>query len=213
MNMTTRKICLAATFIALVVVISSFLQIPMGESIRVDLSYAVVMVASLGFGGLFGALIAFLARIINDMIFSGSISIWWAIGSAFWALCIGYFNQFIVKRFSNKVIRIVLLCVFVMSISFVSFVGIVPFLAYYIIGVDYMFMVSIGVIAAITDGLVALIVGYPLYIAVTKIPISQKFGIYTYKSCKKSDRTIKGDEQLQDNLMTYLDYEDNNDNE
>ncbi len=163
----TRKICLLGILIALVIVLSSYCQIPFGSFIRLDLGYAVVTVAALYMGGIYGAVVAFIARIINDFIFSGSISIWWAIGSAFYGLFIGISYKLLL-RIKSKIVINVLFAISTVVISFISFVGIVPLIAHFF-GISYLFMVGIGIIAAIMDAIVALVIGYPSYLAIKKI--------------------------------------------
>ena len=164
-----KRLCLGGLFIAIILVLSSYLQIPLGGYIRLDLGYAVVMIASLLFGGIYGGIIAFLARILNDFIFSGYISIWWAIGSAFFGWGVGIMYKYFICRIKLKVAKISALAITTIVASFISFVGIVPILARIIIGVDYVFMLSIGVVAAITDAFVALCIGYPVFELLNKI--------------------------------------------
>lgn len=163
----TQKLCLSGILIALIIVLSAYCQIPLGASIRLDLGYAIVVFAALYLGSYYGGLIAIIARIINDFIFSGSISFWWAIGSAFFGFAIGLAYK-LSQKISNKYIQTVVLYVSMAIISFVSFAGIVPIIAS-CIGLDYRFMLGIGVIASVADAIVAMVVGYPLYCIFYKI--------------------------------------------
>lgn len=157
----TKKLSLAGVLIALIIVLSSYCQIPLGTSIRLDLGYAIVVFAAMFMGPIYGGVIAFLARIIADLIFSGSISIWWAIGSAFFGLAIGIMTK-LTNKLIKKRIKIIVIYISIIIISFISFAGIVPIIAL-CFGLNYYFMLSIGVLASIADAIVALVLGFPAY--------------------------------------------------
>lgn len=159
MRANTKKMCLSGLFVALCVVLSTYVQVTIGASIRLDLGYAVVMVSSLSFGGLYGCTIAFLARVINDLIFSGTVSVWWAIGSATFAWGIGFVYIHFIINVRKTTQRLFLLALITIVSSVAAFIGIVPVLANLMVGANYGFMLGIGVIAAITDAVVALLIG------------------------------------------------------
>ena len=165
------KLCLSGISIALVIVLSTYCQLPLGPSIRLDIGYAVVVIAAMYLGASYGCVIAFLARIINDLIFSGSISFWWAIGSAFFGLAVGLMYHF-VNKLSNKKLQAVLVSISLIIISFVSFAGIVPVVAS-MVGLEYNFMLGIGILASIADAIVSVVLGYPAY-EVLKLKVLKK---------------------------------------
>ena len=164
---STKKLCLGGILIALIVVLSSYCQVPLGASIRLDIGYAVVTFAAMYMGPVFGFFIALFSRIINDLVFSGSISFWWAIGSAFFGLAIGFVYP-IIAKIHNGIVKTIILAIVVTIISFVSFSGIVPIVASWV-GLEYGFMLGIGVLASIADAIVALVLGYPVYKAICRI--------------------------------------------
>lgn len=161
MHKNLFKLCLSGLFISLIVVLSAYCQIPLGSSIRLDIGYAVVVIAAMYFGPLYGGGIAFLARVLNDFIFSGSVSFWWAIGSAFFGFAIGLV-YILFKRIKNEKLRAVAVAFAIAVISFISFAGIVPVVAL-TVGLNYSFMLGIGVLASVADALVGIVVGYPAY--------------------------------------------------
>ena len=56
----------------------------------------------------------------------------------------------------------------IISIPFVSFAGIVPIIAS-CVGLDYKFMLGIGVLASVADAVVSIVLGYPLYYIFSKM--------------------------------------------
>ena len=160
-NKGIKKLCLACIFIALIIVLSAYCQVPLGTSIRLDVGYAVVVIAAMHLGAGYGCAIAFLARVLNDFIFSGSVSFWWAIGSAFFGLAIGLVYALAKKAESAKV-RAAIMSAAIIVISFISFAGIVPVVAT-CVGLNYSFMLGIGILASVADAIVALVLGYPLH--------------------------------------------------
>jgi len=157
--------------IALIVVLSSYVQIPLGAAIRLDLSYAVVMFVSLLFGGLYGGAVAFIARILNDFIFSGTVSIWWVIGSAAMAVIIGASQKLFLSKIKKRIVKRAATVTVTIAACAAGFIGIVPVLAHLMIGIEYSVILGYGVLAFISDAIVMVVLGYPLYLTLIKLSI------------------------------------------
>ena len=186
MNKSTKikRLCLSGMLIALSVVLSAYIKIPIGESIRLDLGYAVVMIGSMFFGGVYGGVIAFISRILNDLLVKGNVNlihVWWAIGSAFFGSVIGLVYTRFLLKLRNRRIKICILFLATICVSFIAFVGIVPPVAALITGTLYSLQLGFGVTAFVVDAIVALCIGYPLYEILIRIPNIHNFGVIKRK--------------------------------
>ncbi|MDR1733435.1 MAG: ECF transporter S component [Oscillospiraceae bacterium] len=175
MSLTLRRVALSAVLVALIVVTSRFVQIPLFATTRLDLSYAIVMVAALLLGPLYGGTVGFLARAVGDLAFSGGIKIPYALGSAAMGAIIGLAQKYWLCKISNKALRFAASAAAAAVGAAVGFIGIVPALGALLFGAGYMVVLAHGATAALVDTIVASALGYPLYRILVKTPAVKPF--------------------------------------
>ncbi|MDR1693302.1 MAG: ECF transporter S component, partial [Oscillospiraceae bacterium] len=110
-NISIKRLCVTAMLIAVSVSLSAYIKIPLGDAISLDLGYSVVMVGAMLFGGVYGGIIGFFSRIINDLLVKGSVNvihIWWAIGSAFFGGFLGLIYTRIIINIRKRLLKIVI---------------------------------------------------------------------------------------------------------
>ena len=104
-----KKITYLGMGIALYVVLSYTVKIPLINQIRTDFGYLVFGVFLCLFG-IEGTIVGVLGCIISNLLYSGTFPIGWALGQLFIGLVCGY----MFKKTDNTIVRVIIACLSVL---------------------------------------------------------------------------------------------------
>ena len=117
MNLKTKRICLLAVGIALFVVLSLCLQVPVFENYYLCLGYVAMAVYLYSFGTVSGTVVGFLGVILYCVVISGMRGMpGWALGNLVIGIALGLTFR-ATQKLSSGTLRTVIHCVVIVAVT------------------------------------------------------------------------------------------------
>lgn len=124
MSEKTRKLCITAVGIALFVVLSLCLQVPVFENYYLCLGYAAMAVYCYAFGAISGTAVGFFGVILYCLLISGLRGMpGWALGNVVIGLSLGFWFK-LARRIESGLVRSLLSAVVITAACAVGILGV-----------------------------------------------------------------------------------------
>lgn len=122
--MVTKKLCVLAMGIALFVVLTLCLQVPVFENYYLCLGYVVMAVYCFSFGPLYGTIVGFLGVILFCLITSGLRGMpGWALGNIVIGISVGITCK-LTRNYKNNLIRYIIVSISIVFSTAIAMLGV-----------------------------------------------------------------------------------------
>lgn len=174
MKNTTKNITLTGIGIALFVVLSLCLRVPVFENYYLCLGYIVMTVYLYSFSTMYGIIVGFVGTILYCILINGLRGMpGWAFGNIIIALIIGYIFK-LTKKINNLIIRNIIIVTAVIIGTGIGILIIKSGVEYILYSQPFLLRVVTNIYAFISDSFVICI----------SIPICQRLDVYIKKYTK-----------------------------